>query len=223
MGSCGASLEYGAAGLLILSMRIIELVCLLLAASVSNAQVQHTVSAIEWSPERMLKVSDFKVVQKGAPVPEKLGVNQAVTRTGFLYALTHINSGREKGRNRLKVQALMYPGNSYIRAAVLNSGAAAITYLLNHEQKHFDISEIFAREASRFLQTHAFSNKSYGTAITNEMQRLSKEAAALQTRYDKETNNGRNPLKQQQWNAYIAKRLSSLSAYSQKEFFIDVQ
>ncbi|ANH80465.1 hypothetical protein A8C56_05185 [Niabella ginsenosidivorans] len=203
-------------------MRGIILAGLLLAAQISNAQAGNAAPAIEWSATRVLKITDFKVVRAGQYIPKQLGVNQAVTRTGFLYTLTHINSGKEKGRNFIKIQALMYPGNSYIKAPVLNAGVSAVAYLLNHEQKHFDISEIFAREASRFLQTHHFS-RNYASEITNEMQRLSKEAAALQKLYDKETNNGRNEPKQREWNRAIAKRLSRLSAYSQKDFFLDIR
>ncbi|WP_168128478.1 DUF922 domain-containing protein [Niabella soli] len=167
-------------------------------------------------------MSDFKVVKEGHSAPESLGGNQAVTRTGFLYTSTQINSGKEKGRNRIKVQALMYPQHSYIRAGVLKAAPSAIAYLMNHEQKHFDISEIYARQAARFLQTHRFT-KNYGPEITNEMKRLFKEAAAFQKRYDDETNNGRSRAKQQLWDKYIHEKLKEVSAYSQKDFLLNVQ
>lgn len=203
-------------------MRISGLICFLLTAPVLNAQVRPEAAAIEWSSGRVLQVSDFRVIKKGHPVPESLGDNQAVTRTGFLYTLTQINSGKEKGRNRIKVQALMYPQYSYIRAAVLKAGPSPIAYLMNHEQKHFDISEIYAREAARFLQIHRFS-KNYASVIANEMKRLFKEAAALQKRYDDETNNGRNRTKQQVWNQYVDEKLKELSVYSRKDFFLNAR
>lgn len=174
---------------------------------------------IVWSAQRKLDLSDFQVVKEGQKVPAALGNNMALTRTGFSYTLSKFNSGKNKGKYSIKVYAVMYPQNSYIKESVVKASAANKAYLLKHEQNHFDISEIFAREFARYLRS-AKIGKNFEQELKNEMQRYFKEASAYHQLYDMETNNGRNRVKQESWNDGIAKRLNQLSPYTNKSFII---
>ncbi len=145
----------------------------------------------------------------------------AVTRTGFIYAVTPITSGVNKGKGLIRVYAQMDPAHSYMVEKVLKGSAADRAYLLNHEQKHFDISEIYARELSRFLRTQSLGRSAI-ERITTEVNRLFKELNAFQKKYDAETNNGRNKQKQEQWNALIAQRLNVLSPYAAKDYILSL-
>lgn len=109
----------------------------------------------------------------------------------------------------------MHKTNSFIRASVLDAPASSINYLLNHEQKHFDISEIYAREAVKLLITKRFS-KNHVKEIGALMQGLFKQSEAMQDLYDKETSNGSNAAIQKEWDSRIQIHLNSLENYKRK-------
>lgn len=186
-------------------------------AQVLIAQTQ----VVRWSPGRTLRLSDFRIVKTGQEPPAGLGRNMAVTRTGFVYTMSRITSGAHKGKAMIRIYAQMTPAHSYILEKVTEGSPENRAYLLNHEQKHFDISEIYARELSRFLRTQSLG-KTGIERMTKEMNRLFKELDAFQKMYDMETNNGRNNQKQEQWNAIIAQRLKALAPYAAKDYILSV-
>jgi len=81
--------------------------------------------------------------------------------------------------------------------------------LLAHEQLHFDISEIFAREL--FI---AFNKKTYTSNYKNEVldivATVFKSAAEMQEKYDRETDHSRNKIKQAEWEVYIQHLLETV-------------
>lgn len=109
----------------------------------------------------------------------------------------------------------MHRANSFIKERALDAPVSAIEYLMNHEEKHFDISEIFAREAVRALRTGRFT-RNHAKEIGILMRRIFAQSEAMQALYDKETSNGSNALAQQEWNVKIAERLKSLGTYKNK-------
>ncbi|MCD2422937.1 DUF922 domain-containing protein [Niabella pedocola] len=176
---------------------------------------------IRWSASRMLRLSDYIIIKPGQESPAALGRNMAVTRTGFVYTMARITSGTNKGKSMIRVYAQMTPSHSYIVAEVAKGSPEDRAYLLNHEQKHFDISEIYARELSRFLRTQSLG-KAPMERMTNEMNRLFKELDAYQKKYDAETANGRNKQKQELWNLRIAQRLKALLPYAAKDYILSL-
>ncbi|SDC33775.1 DUF922 domain-containing protein [Niabella drilacis] len=180
--------------------------------------VRAQTAEIRWSPSRVLRVSDFAIVKAGRPRPPSLGRNMAVTRTGFVYSITR-GSGTGKGTVMIRIYAQMDPAHSFILEKVIKGDAADRAYLFNHEQKHFDISEIYARELSRFLRTQSRGNPTMDH-ITKEANRLFTELNAFQKKYDAATNNGRNKAMQAHWNAIIAQRLKALESYAAKDYML---
>ncbi|MCF3109092.1 hypothetical protein LL912_09915 [Niabella sp. CC-SYL272] len=176
---------------------------------------------IRWSPSRMLRLSDYTIIKPGQEPPAALGRNMAVTRTGFVYTLTRITSGANKGKAMIRIYAQMTPAHSYMVAAVANGSLEDRAYLLNHEQKHFDISEIYARELSRFVRTQSLG-KTPMERMTNEMNWLFKELDTFQKKYDTETANGRNKNNQEIWNLLIAQRLKALQPYAAKDYILSM-
>lgn len=174
---------------------------------------------IRWSPSRTLRLSDYIILKPGQDPPAALGRNMAVTRTGFVYTMARITSGANKGKSMIRIYAQMTPSRSYILAEVAKGSAEDRAYLLNHEQKHFDISEIYARELSRFLRTQSLG-KSPMERLTNEMNRLFEQLDAFQKKYDTETANGRNKQKQELWDLLIAQRLKELVPYAAKDYLL---
>lgn len=86
--------------------------------------------------------------------------------------------------------------------------------VLKHEQGHFDINEIYARECRMLLSkikanSYEKAKKKYDRITKEIMTKLTDE----QTLYDEETNHSINTEKQAEWNKKIAERLKELEAY----------
>lgn len=132
----------------------------------------------------------------------------AVTRSGITYAIAELKANTFE----IKLYTTMHPSNSYIRESVLKQSQTNIDYLLKHEQNHFDISEIYAREAARLLVETSFS-KNFIVEIRKLMQGVFERSEAFQDEYDAATRNGRDKEAQLQWNNNIANKLIETAPY----------
>lgn len=157
-----------------------------------------------------ISLDDFTIVSDNA---QRIKDNNlALTRTGITYALTTKPGTKTFD---IKIYATMHKANSFIREGVLNAPIGSINYLLNHEKKHFDISEVFAREAVKVIMGRSFT-KNHVKEIGMLMQKLFRQSEAMQDLYDKETSNGSNAKAQKEWNDKIDQLLYSLRAYDNK-------
>lgn len=97
------------------------------------------------------------------------------------------------------------------------------TYILHHEQVHFDITEYHCRLLKKRLKKHRF--KSFQT-VESDIQHLFNEAYdkanAMQDKYDKQTNHSLNQKAQKRWNKKIKKLLSKTSSYKKARFVINI-
>ena len=84
-----------------------------------------------------------------------------------------------------EVNAYFYPEESWYKPAVCD------TFILGHEQLHFDISELFARKMRGRLRNTTFS-ENVKQEVRDIYQETLKELEAMQDRYDWETNFSRN-------------------------------
>lgn len=188
----------------------ISLAVLLLFLAVTGTAQKAIPSTIYWKKERALTTDDFVVISDSSS-----GIirdNLAVTRTGITYSLTSIP---KTNSFKLSMFATMHPRASYIKKRVLYAPPGSVRYLMNHEQKHFDISEIYAREAIKAVSTARFT-KNYATEINVLMQRIFRQSEAYQDLYDKETRNGVNAVIQKQWDDKITERLAALEVFTNK-------
>jgi hypothetical protein len=96
--------------------------------------------------------------------------------------------------------------------------ADANSNLLTHEQKHFDITEIYARKMRKKLSETKFTNPKQAQQVIQRLySETFNESAAEQKKYDTETNHSINTAAQEKWNASIEAELQSLSAFSDVE------
>lgn len=90
-------------------------------------------------------------------------------------------------------------------------------YLLQHEQLHFDITELYARKFRKALKEHKF--KAFGAEQFKEVQRLYKiyytELEKFQSLYDKESDHSKNKAQEAQWQARVYQELLDLQAYQE--------
>jgi predicted secreted Zn-dependent protease len=95
--------------------------------------------------------------------------------------------------------------------------------LLNHEQRHFDITEIFARKLRQSILNSTFKGlNKIGTTVNKMYSKNNSLWQKMQTKYDKETNHSKNETEQKMWDSKIDDLLESLSAYKDTQFEIDI-
>jgi len=85
-------------------------------------------------------------------------------------------------------------------------------YILEHEQGHFDITEIYARKLDDAIREYNFNPKKFKTDLDQIYKEIMDEKEEVQNRYDLETDFSRNPEKQAEWLRKIQKELMRYSA-----------
>ncbi|MEO5889397.1 MAG: DUF922 domain-containing protein [Ferruginibacter sp.] len=81
-------------------------------------------------------------------------------------------------------------------------------YILNHEQKHFDIAYIHTLEFVQNLRNAHFTNANYQSVIEKVYNETAKEMSKVQDQYDSETSHSRIPAKQGEWDEKISGQLA---------------
>lgn len=83
-------------------------------------------------------------------------------------------------------------------------------YILNHEQRHFDIAKIVAEHFKQKIAAMHLPPDNYDGEINVEYLETLRELHRMQTQYDSETHHGANHGAQEDWNEKIDKELKLL-------------
>lgn len=156
---------------------------------------QQDSNRIFWNEDRKLRWEDFQSTPpKGLPFA-------AITNTGisFSYSFTNENG---KINTEYQVQSFFEPSGSWYIPEKVSS------YILRHEQAHFDITELHARMLRKQLERKKFSKnvKSEMEAIYREVEQ---QKTVMQKKFDKETDHSRNEKNEIRWQEFIAKELAN--------------
>lgn len=147
---------------------------------------------ILWQSSRKLNWTDFK----GVPENNRAA---AITASGLTYQFSTKKNGEVVAID-YEVSSYFYPDKSWYRPEVCD------TIILSHEQLHFDITELYAREFRRRLKVKKFTSN-----VKNEVKAIYREINielnTYQDQYDTETNFSRNREQQLFWNKTIAEAL----------------
>lgn len=148
---------------------------------------------MQWEPSLKLQWSDFK----GDP-PESKRI-AATTASGISYSYS---AKGNKGRYTLDFEVLthFYPTKSWYHPELCDE------VVLSHEQLHFDISELFARELRSRLRNGRFSDN-VKAEVRELFAQVNEELSAFQNRYDLETDYSRDREAQAEWNRRISQML----------------
>lgn len=171
--------------------RVIAIVFGFLVAGLGNAQVPE--GSIPWSASKRLEWSDFK-----AQLPPDAS-SAATTASGISYTYS-ANIMHHEVELDFEVTAYFYPNESWYKPTLASEN------LLQHEQLHFDISELFARKMRLKLRQTTFT-ENVKTEIRKIYRETLKELSDFQDKYDWETNFSRNEEMQKQWNTRIREAL----------------
>lgn len=157
---------------------------------------------ILWSEGRKLTWNDFKADKYPYG---SISNAAAATYCGITFSTNRVTSFK-------KIRFFVTTVFETTKSWVSEEGRASDDVLL-HEQKHFDLCEVYARrlykeltEANLNMQTLAQSNDIY--------QKVFDEYNARQQSYDSETSHGINQQEQHRWNTMIADELAALSEYA---------
>jgi hypothetical protein len=156
--------------------------------------------SIAWNPQRKLVWADFKgQPQAGEPA-------DALTYTANQTSFEGFSVG---SRFNVKAEITCY----FIKANSWVKEGKATEYLLNHEQRHFDIAEASAREFRKEIQLAHFNSNNMNELSQKISEEVHQKYGRLQQQYDSETNHSRIEEKQKEWNVKIDKMLRDLEEY----------
>jgi len=148
---------------------------------------------IYYSLKRPLKWDDFqsKIPSSrfDAQVYPTIGYEEHASVTGGI-----INVG-------LAIKVCLPKSAAWVRARMQND------YILNHEQRHFDIAKIVAEHFKQKINAENLTVNNYEGIINFEYLDTYREMDKLQKQYDDETLHGTDRQAQQQWDLRIDKEL----------------
>ncbi|NIF06064.1 DUF922 domain-containing protein [Chryseobacterium sp. Tr-659] len=175
-------------------MRIVFVLCFLAAHLVSGQK-------IFWKEGQKLVWDNFK-----SPVNNKNNPDiAAYTHCGWEYSV--IKSTNPKSPVTIRIQALFNEDKSWKDVKRIDD------YILLHEQKHFDIAELFVRKLRKAVSEKIKNSGDYNQYFTTIYNGISSDYKNFQTAYDRDTRHGMNKEKQAEYNTAIAQELDNLKSY----------
>lgn len=176
------------------------LVCLWLLFVIFSTQAQKVNPNVHkvWTSDSLLSWSDFK------------GTPDSVLLTGKGHSDAGIHTMiivdyccEREGESNICFQPAIHRTKSW---SVSESES-----LLDHEQLHFDITELITRKIRKVISQ-------YPDASVNEKYRIYlrsvREFSRMQNRYDRETDHGLRPVRQQKWKNKVWLELQELRVFS---------
>jgi hypothetical protein len=175
---------------------------LCIALFLSDILSSQSEEIIVWHPDRPLTWSDFR----GKPEHRN---SIASTHYSLKRKVTEHN-----GYATVKIYAAFYPEESWKRRRKKN--------VLKHEQRHFDIVELYARKFRKEVSTTSFKNyEELKEKLEIYHTKIDKELDVYQNQYDRATNHSRNSRRQAKWDSKVLIELDALKDY--KENVVEVR
>ncbi len=146
--------------------------------------------SIQWNPGRKLTWDDFKGnAMDGDP-------SDALTNTSNQTQFQSFGVGK---RFEIESEITCY----FIKSRSWVKPARKVDYLLNHEQRHFDLAEVGAREFRKKIKQTHFTAENFRDVIKRITLEINEKYHSLQEQYDNETSHSRIEEKQLEWNNKI--------------------
>jgi hypothetical protein len=92
-------------------------------------------------------------------------------------------------------------------------GIHKTTYILGHEQGHFDIAEVHARVLNKKMAAYKFNRNTYKNDLRKIYEEVIAEKELMQNKYDEETNHSIEKEKQAEWLIKIKALLKDTEPY----------
>ncbi|WP_347216708.1 DUF922 domain-containing protein [Chryseobacterium sp.] len=175
-------------------MKLIFVFCLL-AGNVVLAQ------KIIWQEGQKLVWDNFK-----SPVNKRSNPNiAAYTNCGWEYSV--VKSSNPKSPVKIEIKTIFNEDKSWKDVKKIND------YILLHEQKHFDIAELFVRKFRKSVTEKIRNSGDYDRLFKSIYNTVYNEYKNFQIAYDRDTRHGVDEVKQAEYNAAISQELENLKSY----------
>ena len=148
---------------------------------------------MQWDENRKLTWADFQ----GRPQAGNDFVASTNSGISFSYSFRIENGKLDLDYS---IQSNFYPKLSWYKRGNVSD------YILEHEQTHFDISELFARKLRKKMVETGFSSNPK-KEIDAIYQKNEQERRAFQNRYDAETDHSKNPEAEYIWRELVKTQL----------------
>lgn len=159
---------------------------------------------IIWKESRPLTWNDFK------GKPQK---RFAAASTNY-NILKSISKANDKSAT-IKIDAVFFCQRSWKKTNWVNES------VLTHEQKHFDIVELFSRKLRKTIEENKYRSYDDAESKIEEFYTSNDKAMDIyQDQYDDETDGSMNGDKQREWNKKIISEIAALKKYEEPAFTI---
>jgi hypothetical protein len=153
---------------------------------------------IVWQENRPLTWGDFK----GKPAKR---FSAASTNYDIIKTVQAVNSDSAKAT----IQAIFFCKKSWKKESWIDST------ILVHEQKHFDIVELYARKLRKLLLENKYTSEADLKAKSDSLYAIiDKEMDVYQDKYDDETDGSMNGEQQRVWCKKIINEVRALDKYA---------
>ena len=154
-----------------------------------------------WSSDYKLQWSDFQ----GAPNNNSDAAATTASGITFSYRLSETDGNITDFV--ADVTAHFYPNKSWYKPEQVSN------HILEHEQLHFDITELHARKLRQQISKLSVSN-SVGNKLDALHVQILQELSTMQNNYDAASDFSRNREQQKFWNDSITEQLNTLNSFA---------
>ncbi len=161
-------------------------------------QAQETIA---WSATDSLVWTNFK------STPNEKMQAVALTASGLTFGYSVKQTNNLIVSFNAEVYAHFYPDKSWVKQDRETS------YILGHEQLHFDITELHARMLRKELSELRITNN-LKRRVQQIHNRINMDMDKMQNLYDRETNHSINVEAQRRWEKDVTEALKALEAYT---------
>lgn len=180
-------------------MKYISIVIILFSHFTFSQNIYENDSILLWSSKRKLEWKDFQSNNK----VNEYEFAQAVVTPSLKVFPKSISSTFDL--SKLKVVAILFKNESWFKKQKES--------ILNHEQGHFSITEIYARKIRKEWTEALLRNELNLDKVVLIFKTLEDEHWNFQQKYEDETSRGTNYEKQKEWSILIEKMLDELNEY----------
>lgn len=165
------------------------------ATSIPVTAAAYSTDRIAWSETRKLNWEDFRAT------PEDGNPHHALTAANLA-----VDAKCKDNKFYYEVKCVFLPGESWSKNKQSEK-------LLAHEQLHFDLTEVHARQLRKKLRGIGNSCDIMKSQLNTAVGAAFKEWKAEQNQFDKISRHGLDTEVQKEWAANIEQRLAVLEAY----------
>ncbi|HXJ99319.1 MAG TPA: hypothetical protein VNJ50_10760 [Gelidibacter sp.] len=176
--------------------------------SYSQSHFIYNDTIISWNKNKKLRWEDFKGIK------DTINFTEFGAATDYSISLLPRNIKVDE-YDKINAIALFYKKSSWAISESIG--------LLEHEQTHFDIAEIFARKIRKCFAEMKENGETDIYSYIEIAEDLGSQCPVYQKLYDLETGHGTIGLMQLKWNKKVAEELKELNAYKYNATIEDIE